>query len=78
MTNIVLNKYNYKFALKILQFLIEDAQYPLQHVLYSIVAPEGIADIYYQDLVFDLYDFQSDIHEISQYCKHNNINLRFF
>lgn len=78
MTNIVLNKYNYKDALKILRFLKETAQYKLVHVLYSIVAPEGLADDNYEELAFDLEDFKKQIPELSQYCKENALNLRFF
>jgi len=79
MVNIVLNKNNYKDWIKILKFLKEDVKYDLKHVLFSIVAPEGLADNDYYKLVLDLNDFQNNyLFDIIYYCNSNNLLLRFF
>lgn len=78
MTNIVLNSHNYRNALQILKFLHKQAGYKLEHALYSIVAPEWLADTDYNKLVFDLDDFKQYIPELVDYCKKHNITLRFF
>jgi hypothetical protein len=73
----VINKYNYKDTLKIIQF-INKSDYPVQQILVSNIAPEGLADIDFKDLVFNLNDFKNYIPDIIKYCDQNNLILRFF
>ena len=50
----------------------------VQQILISNIAPEWLADHDFEDLVFDLYDFQKYITEIVDYCDKNDLILRFF
>lgn len=76
-SNVVINKYNYKDTLKIIKF-IHESKYPVQQILVSNIAPEGLADIDFKDLVFDLNDFKNYIPDIIEYCDNNSLILRFF
>lgn len=76
-TNIVLNKDNYLDGKKILEFIVE-SWYPVMQVLFSNIAPEGLADHHFSELVFDLDIFKSTIPNIVSYCIENNLTLRFF
>lgn len=75
--NIVLNRKNYKDALQIVRF-VRQSHYPVQQILISVVAPEGLADDRFSELVFDLEDFRWQIPELVSYCEDNGLVLRFF
>lgn len=76
-SNIVINQYNYKNTLDIIQF-IKESDYPVKQILISNIAPEWLADHNYKDLVFDLEDFKKQIPEIVEYCNKNDLIVRFF
>jgi len=78
MTNIVLNKHNYKNWVKIIKFLKEEVKYELKHVLISVVAPEWLAEVNYEDLVFDFNDFKKYGLEMIDYCNNNDLIFRIF
>ncbi len=75
--NIVLNQKNYRHIIEILKF-IQGSEYPAKQVLISVVAPEGLAEKSYSDVVFDLFDFQKYIPEVVEYCNTYGLTVRFF
>lgn len=76
-TNIVIDALNYRNTLLIIEFLIT-TWYPMNQILISVVAPEGIADKNFSDLVFDLLDFQKYIPDIVLFVLPHGVLLRFF
>ncbi len=75
--NIVLNQKNYRHIIKILKF-IQESEYPAEQILISVVAPEGLAEKSYSDVVFDLFDFQKYIPGVVEYCNTHELTVRFF
>lgn len=76
-SNVVINQSNYRDTLKIIKF-INESEYPVKQILVSNIAPEWLADVDFQKLVFDLNDFKNYIPEIIEYCDSHNLILRFF
>nr|MDD3720125.1 radical SAM protein [Candidatus Gracilibacteria bacterium] len=76
-SNIVLNKYNYQNIMEIIKF-IKSTYIDVKQILISNIAPEGLADHTFSELVFDLYEFKKYIPEIVNYCNENSLTLRFF
>ena len=75
--NVVLDRYNFREALKIVTF-VRNSAFPVGQFLLSVVAPEGAADAAFDELSFDLEDLRPLIPAIVDYCGREGLVLRFF
>lgn len=75
--NIVLNRYNYKDVIKIIEF-VDNSGYNFWQVLVSYIAPEWAGLRNYSELSIDLNEFQKLIPSIVNLCEKKGKVLRFF
>ena len=75
--NVVLDRQNFRDALKIVKF-VRESPFPVGQFLLSVVAPEGAADAAFGELSFDLEGLLPLIPGVVDYCDRQGLILRFF